>query len=154
MESMPILSQWPLAIGSDCRRPMGLTLRCLVRWHQWQPATCCCVSRHICCQNYRSFVCKYVQSAPKCPPAGVLWASWRIHRCIVFGIHNCPLFSAFPSSSFSFALTVISTPSFSSSSLPLHFFPPASFPNLHIATVGHSPPNKPIVLTPIVWILG
>ena len=46
-----------------------------------------------------------VRSAPKCPPAGVWWASWRIRCCIVFGIHNHPLFSAFPSSSFSACLS-------------------------------------------------
>jgi len=62
---------------------------------------------------------KYIGSALKRPPAGVLWASWRIYRCIALGIHNHHLFSAFPSasisafssSSISFALTVISTSS-------------------------------------------
>ena len=50
---------------------------------------------------------KYVRSALKCPPAGVAWASWRIHRRIVFGIYSRPLsafFPASPSSSIFFAL--------------------------------------------------
>jgi len=115
MQSLPILCQWPLAIGSGCRRPMGFPLQWLVRWHKSQPATFRWVSRHICFQKYRSFIHKYVRSAPKSPPAGVLWASWMIHRCIVLGIHNCPLISAFPSSSLPFALAVLITCVFSKS---------------------------------------
>jgi len=100
MKSMPILCQRPLAIGSGCRRPIGFPLRWLVWCHKSQPATYRCVSRHIHLQKYRSFICKYVRSAPKCPPAGVSWASWRIRRRIVLGIHNRSLISAFPTSSF------------------------------------------------------
>jgi len=115
MKSMPILCQWPLAIGSGCRRPMGFPLRWLVRWHKSQPATYRWVSRHICFQKYRSFIRKYVRSAPQCSPVGVSWASWRIGRCIVLGIHNRPLICAFPTSSFSFALAVLFTCVFSKS---------------------------------------
>jgi len=122
MKSIPILCQRPLVIGSGCRRPMGLLLRWLVQWHESQPATYRCVSRHICFQKYRSFMRKYVWSAPKCPLAGVSWASWRICRCIIFGIHNRSLFSAFPSSSFTLALTVISTSSSSSFFFASAFF--------------------------------
>jgi len=118
---MPILFQWPLVMGSCCRRPMCLPLRWLVRWHKLHSTTYCCVSRHICFQKYRSFICKYVQSAPKCPSAGVFWASWRFHRCMVFGIHSHPLFYAFPSSSCSFALMDISTQSSSSFFFALAF---------------------------------
>jgi len=102
MKSMPNLCQWPLAIG--CGRPMGFPLWWLVRWHGSQPAMYRCVLPHIYIKKYRSFIRKYVQSAPKCPAAGVSWASRTIHRCIILGIHNHPLTSAFPSSSFSFAL--------------------------------------------------
>ena len=104
-----------LAIGSGCRRPMGFPLRWLVRWHKSQLATYRWVSRHICFQKYRSFIRMYARSAPKCPPAGVSWASWSIRRCIVLGIHNRPLISAFPTSSFSFALAVLFTCVFSKS---------------------------------------
>jgi len=129
IKSMPILCQSPLAIGSGCRRPMGFPPRWLVRWHKSQPATYSCLLRHIYFLKDWSFMGKYVWSAPKCPPAGVSWASWRIRRCIGFGIHNCPLFSSFPSSSFpallssSFysVLTVIS-PSSSSFFSSLAFF--------------------------------
>jgi len=115
MKSMPILCQRPLAIGSGCRRPMGFPLRWLGRWHKSQPATYRCVLCHIGFQKYRSFIRKYVWSAPKCAPAAMWWASCRIRRCIVLGIHNRPLISAFPFSSFSFALAVLFTCDFSKS---------------------------------------
>ena len=115
MKALQILCLRPLAVGSGCRRPMGVPLRWLVRWHKSQPATYRCVSRHICFQKYRSFIRKYVRSAPKCPPAGVSWASLRIRRCIVLGIHNRPLISVFPSSSFSLALAALFTLVFSKS---------------------------------------
>jgi hypothetical protein len=61
----------------------------------------------------------YVRTALKCPPAGVSWASGKIRCRIIFGIPNRPhssafpssTFSAFPSSSVSFTLTVITTSS-------------------------------------------
>jgi len=115
MKSMRSLCQLLLAIGSGCRRPMGFPLWWLVQWHKSQPATYRWVSSHICFQKYWSFIRKYVQLAPKCPPAGVLWASWRIRRCIVLGIHNRPLISAFLSSSFPFALADVFTCVFSKS---------------------------------------
>jgi len=106
MKSMQILCQRPLAIGSGCRRPTGFPLRWLIRWQMSQPATYRWVSRYIFCQKYRPFIRKYVRSAPKCPPAGVSWASWTISRCVVVGIDNRPHISAFPSSFFSYALAV------------------------------------------------
>jgi len=149
MKSMPMLYHRPLAIGSGRSRPMGLPLRSLVRWHQSQPATYCWVSSHISFQKYGSFMRKNIRSAPNCTPAGVLWASCSIRRCIALGIHNRPLFSAFASSSCSFVLIVISTPSSSSLSLRLPFPP-----KLHVATVGHFPPNRTVVLTPINCVFG
>jgi hypothetical protein len=107
MNSMPIPCQRPLAIGSGCRRPMGFPLRWLVGLHKSQPAAYRWVSCHNCFQKYRSFIRKYVRSAPKCPPVGVLRALWRIRRCIVLGIHNRPLISAFSSSSFSVLFTCV-----------------------------------------------
>jgi len=100
MKSMPILCQWPLAIGSGCRRPRGFPLRWLVRWPKSQPATYHWVSHNIWFQKFRSFIRKYVQSAPECPPDGVWLASWRFRRCTILGIHNRHLISAFPNSSF------------------------------------------------------
>jgi len=48
-----------------------------------------------------------------------------------------------------------------SSSLPLHYSPPVSCPNLHITTVSHSLPNSTIALTPMIcnlfrmqWMAG
>ena len=133
MKSMPILCQWPFAIGSCCRRPMGFPLHWLVWWPKSQPATYRWVSRHICFQKYRPFIRKYIRSAPKFPPVGVLWASWRICCCIVLGIHNHPLSSAFPSSSFSFALAVLFTYVFSKSPLN-HSMPFSSKKNRCAAT--------------------
>jgi len=162
INSMPIHCQLPLVIGSGCRRPMGLLLWWLVRWHRLQPTTYRCVSHHICSQKSQSFMCKYIRSAPMYPTAGVLWASWRICCCIVVGIHKHTLFAVFHSSSFSFALIIICTSSSLSfffalllcpSSLPLQFSPPASFPNLHVATVGDSPLNATKALAPIICIL-
>jgi hypothetical protein len=40
-----------------------------------------------------------------------------------------------------------------SSSFPLRFSPPVSFPNLHVTTVGHSLHNIIMVLTPISCVL-
>jgi len=112
---------------------MVFPLRWLVQWHKSQPATYRWVLRHICFQKYRSLIPKNVRSAPKCPPAGVLWASWRIRRCIVLGIHYHPLSSAFPSSSFSFALAVLFTYVFSKSPLN-HSMPFSSKKNRCAAT--------------------
>jgi hypothetical protein len=126
MKSMPILCQRPLTIESGCRWPMGFPLRWLVRWHKSQPATYRWVSRHIGFLKYRSFISKYVRSAPKCPPTGVSWASWRIRHRIILGIHNRPLMSAFPTSSIS-----------------------SNFLRDHSS---HSLPNRIIALPPIICV--
>jgi len=111
MKSMPIVCQRPLAIDRGCRKLLGLPLQGLVRWHKSQPASYRCISRHICFHKYWSFARRYIRSAQNCPPARVSCALRRIGWCIALGIPNRSLFSAFPSSSFCFVLTVISTPS-------------------------------------------